>query len=73
MSQFINIAHNIGIQQAIFHISSSIGISLRWERELVKEDYHLQTYKRWMSSKKVCTLKCRELYNNRINYLKGWK
>ena len=72
MSHFSNSTPYIGIQQAIFHISSSIGISLRWEKELVKKDYHLQTYKRWMSSKKVCTLKCRELYNNRINYLKGW-
>ena len=60
------------LNKALFEISSSLGIHPKWESELVKSDYYLQTYKRWEESNVMCSYKCKELYHNRISYLKGW-
>ena len=61
------------LNKALFEFTSSLGIHPKWERELVESDYHLQTYKRWLEKPNVmCTHKCKELYYNRISYLKGW-
>ena len=60
------------LNKALFEITSSLGIHPKWEKELVESDYYLQTYKRWEESNKCCPSKCKELYHNRISYLKGW-
>lgn len=62
------------LNKALFEISSSLGIHPKWENELIKSDYHLQTYKRWEEGSS-CESKCKvikDLYLNRIHYLKGW-
>ena len=60
------------LNKVLFEITSSLGIHPKWERELIEKDYHLQTFKRWEESDVMCTHKCKELYYNRISYLKGW-
>ena len=60
------------LNKALFEITSSLGIHPKWERDLLQTDYHLQTYKRWEHTNKCCPSKCRELYLNRIQFLKGW-
>lgn len=60
------------LNKALFEITSSLGIHPKWEKELVESDYHLQTYKRWEESNAMCSYKCKDLYLNRISYLKGW-
>jgi hypothetical protein len=60
------------LNKALFEITSSLGIHPKWERDLLQTDYHLQTYKRWQESNKCSYNCCRELYYNRIQFLKGW-
>lgn len=62
----------LSIEKALYTITSTIGVTPLWERELVKGDYQLQSYKRWIDSNRCCKRKCKELYYNRITYLKGW-
>jgi|TARA_B110000211_G_scaffold151951_1_gene172818 hypothetical protein len=69
---YINMGNSLN--KALFEISSSLGIHPKWENELIKSDYHLQTYKRWEEGSS-CESKCKvikDLYLNRIHYLKGW-
>ena len=59
------------INYFIYVIQHNFGILPRWERELIENDVHLKTFKRWMVKRKNCTY-CHELYHNRLNYLRGW-
>ena len=56
----------------IYQLQHSVGITPKWEQQLVMGDTKLQSYKRWMKSDKVCSQSCKELYDMRISYLKGW-
>ena len=56
----------------IYQLQHSVGITPQWERNLLKGDTKLQSYKRWMQSGKCCPKRCKDLYDMRISYLKGW-
>jgi len=57
----------------IYIIQHSVGVSPKWERDLVEKDEHLKTFKRWMIRKANCRCESsHSLYHNRLNYLKGW-
>jgi len=59
------------ISYFIYSIQHNLGIQPKWERDLIKSDPHLTTFKLWMSKTSNCTC-CHELYHNRLNYLMGW-
>jgi hypothetical protein len=59
------------IEYFIYVIQHNFGIQPKWERDLIENDTHLKTYKRWMRVTNDCSC-CHELYHNRLNYLKGW-
>jgi len=53
------------INYFIYVIQHNFGILPKWERELIENDIHLKTFKRWMVKRKNCT-HCHELYHNRL-------
>jgi len=59
------------LSKFIYTIQHNIGISPKWERDLIKTDTHLKTYKLWMKGCE-CRYLAHQLYHNRLNYLKGW-
>ena len=60
------------MDELIYQIQHTFGISPKWERNLINSDSHLKMFLEWKKSGKCCPRKCDELYHNRLNYLKGW-
>jgi len=42
----------------IYQLQHSVGITPKWEQQLVIGDTKLQSYKRWMHSGKCCPQRC---------------
>jgi hypothetical protein len=62
----------MSLEQLLYGVQHQLGIQPKWEKELIKRDYQLKTYWEWKRKNLCCVKKCDSLYQNRLNYLKGW-
>jgi len=60
------------ISYFIYSIQHNLGISPKWERDLIQKDTHLKLFRSWMKRTNNQCTECHELYHNRLNYLMGW-